>query len=469
MSDAPPARSGASGRFDALSHRRLVLEGPLPRTLARLAWPAVLSTALVAGFGITDSIFVGRGLGAAPLAALSTGAFVLWGLDALALGVSVGLTALVARRVGEGRSAEASATARQGLTLAVALGLVVATLGAPTAFYPHRLMGVEPDVLAAGGSYLRVLFAGCVVLFVFHALAAVLRGVGDTRTPLWLLALALATNAVADPILIFGWGPFPRLGVTGAAAATLLSHGVASAIAWGVLLRRGVLGRGGWAAWRPRLAAWRRVLAIGSPAALNAAFFCGVYVVVARITADFGTDSLAALGVGHKGEAPCYFLAVGFAAAVAPLVGQSLGAGRTARAERAAWGATAAAGVGGLAWTGVLVLAPRVVGGVFSRDEAVLGLADDYLIIVGWSQVFLAVEVVLEGAFGGAGDTVPPLLIGLPLSAARVPAAWLLADVLGLGASGIWLAISGSTVVKGLLLAAWFHRGRWKLKAAPSA
>jgi putative MATE family efflux protein len=449
-----------------LARRADIVLGDLRRALWRLAWPAVVSAGLTAGFGIADTIFVGRGLGAVALAALSTGAFLLWSVDALSLAGAVGLTAVVARRVGEEDVARAAAATRQGVGLALAAGVAVALL-APFTELPFALMGVGPDVAREGASYLSVLFVGSGALFLFHTLAAALRGAGDTRTPLALLGAALLANVVLDPVLIFGWGPAPALGVAGAAGATVLSHAVAAALAVPALARAGLLGGSVRGPWRPRLSAWAEILRIGSPAAANGVFFCFVYLVLARITADWGTEALAALGVGHKGEAPCYFLAVGFAAAVAPLVGQSLGAGRPARAERAAWLAVRQASYFAAAWAAVLVLAPALVARVFSADAGVVRVASGYLVIVGLSQVFLAFEVVLDGAFAGAGDTVPPMLIGLPISAARVPLAWLLASPAGLGAHGIWIAISVTTIAKGLLLAAWFRRGGWKRHAAP--
>ena len=208
-----------------------MVEGSLGRTLFRLAAPAVLSTGLVAGFGIVDTLFVGRGLDAAALAALATASFVLWGLEALALAVSVGLTAVVSRRVGEEDNEGLQRVVRQGLSLAAVAGVLVAGVGWFLAPVPFVLMDVAPDVAAQGTSYLRVLFAGALAIFVFHAVAAVLRGTGDMRTPLALLAGALLVNVGLDAVLIFGWGGFPRMEVAGAAVATVLSHGGAAVMA----------------------------------------------------------------------------------------------------------------------------------------------------------------------------------------------------------------------------------------------
>ena len=447
---------------ETLRDRSLVVDAELGRALARLAWPAVLATTAQATFAIADSIYVGRWLGRDSLAAVATAAFLLWSLNALTSAVSVGVSALLARRIGRGDAEGAESVVRQGALLALAGSALVALFGWPLAPEFFHLMDVEPAVAAQGTTYLRVLFLGSVSMFAFQAAEAVFRGSGDTRTPLRLLLIAVAGNLVLDPVLIIGLGPVPRLGVTGAAIATIGARALAAAVALWLLGRRGLLRSPSLAAWRPHWATWRSVLRIGLPASANGVFFCAIYVVLARVASDFGTSALAALGIGHKGEAPCYLVALGLGLAVAPLVGQSLGAGHPERAERAAWLAVRVACAFGLAWTLVLFLLPDRVAGVFIEDAEVVRVAGRYLVIMGFSQVLMCVEVVLDGAFGGAGDTLPPLVIGLPLTAARVPLAWFLAHPMGLGVEGIWIAITTSTILKGALLAVWWRRGRWK-------
>ncbi len=449
---------------DSLRHRDAVLDTDLRRALSRLAWPAVVATGAQATFAIADAIYVGRWLGTASLAAVSTAAFVLWSLGALTGSVSIGVSALLARRVGEGEAAKAETVVRQGVLLAVVGSVLIAFIGWPLAPGFFQLMGVDPEVAGQGATYLRVLFAGSVSLFAFQVAEAVFRGVGDTKTPLKLLLASVAANLFLDPVLILGLGPFPELGVAGAALASVVARGGVALVAVVLLVRRGLLKTPDLEAWRPHLKTWRALLRIGVPASANGVFFCAVYMILARITADFGTPVIAALGVGHKGEAPCYFVALGISLAVAPLVGQSLGAGRPDRAEAAAWLAVRVACAWGVVWTVVLFTLPRFLSAAFLDDPEVIRVSSRYLVIMGFSQILMCVEVVLDGAFAGAGDTLPPLLIGLPLTAARIPLAWYLAHSAGLGADGIWIAITVSTMAKGLLLALWFRRGRWKLR-----
>lgn len=447
---------------DSLRHRDAVLDVSLRRALARLAWPAVVATVAQATFVIVDAIYVGRWLGTDPMAAVATSAFVLWSLGALTGSVSVGVSAMLARRVGEGRAEGAASVVRQGVLLAVVGSLLVALIGWPLAPWAFELMDVDVGVAVLGTGYLRVLFAGSASLFLFQVVEAVFRALGDTKTPLKLLLASVAANLLLDPLLILGLGPFPDLGVRGAAWASVLARGACALVAVALMVRRGVLTSPSLGAWRPHFRTWLSVLRIGVPASANGVFFCAVYMILARITADFGTPALAALGVGHKGEAPCYFVALGISLAVAPLVGQSLGAGLPARAEAAAWLAVRTACAWGVVWTVVLFTIPELVAGAFVEERAVVHMATRYLVIMGFSQVLMCVEVVLDGAFAGAGDTLPPLLIGMPLTAARIPLAWLLAHPAGLGADGIWIAVTVSTLAKGTLMAIWFRRGRWK-------
>ena len=201
-----------------------------------------------------------------------------------------------------------------------------------------------------------------------------------------------------------------------------------------------------------------RIARIGAPIAISQVSFCVVYMALARVIARFGTPAVAAVGIGHTCESVAYFVSAGFSFAAATMVGQNLGARRPDRASRAAWVACGYA-LGPAALVAALMLAaPAALARFFIDDPAVVEIAVRYLRIVAVSELFLVFEIVLEGAFGGAGDTLPPLLVGGPLSIARVPAAYLLSVSLGWGIDGVWWAVTISTVLKGTLMALWFRR-----------
>jgi len=178
----------------------------------------------------------------------------------------------------------------------------------------------------------------------------------------------------------------------------------------------------------------------------------------------FGPTAGAAMGIGNRMESFSYLICSGFAVAASTMVGQNLGAGKPDRAARCAWGATGIAVAVTLAVAVVFVSLPRAIASVFTDDPEVLRMAADYLVILGLSQFTMAVEIVLEGAFSGSGDTLPPMLVSVPGSLARIPLAYLLAFTLGWGINGVWWTLTITTTVKALVLAYWFSRGRWKRK-----
>jgi Na+-driven multidrug efflux pump len=189
--------------------------------------------------------------------------------------------------------------------------------------------------------------------------------------------------------------------------------------------------------------------------------FAFVYMALTRIAAGFGTPQIAALRIGHIYEGISFMSALGFSIAAGAMVGQNLGARQPQRAARAAWLAAGIVGGFAAAVGALFRLLPAPLASVFTTDASVLDAAAGYLLILAWSQPFMAIELVLEGAFSGAGDTVPPMTIQSPLTVLRWPAAYVMVATTGLGVTGVWWAISGSSILKSLLLAWWFAKGRW--------
>jgi Na+-driven multidrug efflux pump len=185
-------------------------------------------------------------------------------------------------------------------------------------------------------------------------------------------------------------------------------------------------------------------------------------VFINKITAEFGTEAIAALGVGNRAESVSYLICFGFAVAVSTMVGQNLGAGRPDRAEKAVWITLGITGAITLVITMAFLLIPELITRVFISDAKVIDMSVDYLRIMAISQVFMAAVIVLEGAFSGAGNTMPPMIIGIPSSVLRVPIAYVLCFVLGFGVNGVWWAITSTMVISGIVMVLWFRRGKWK-------
>lgn len=436
-----------------------LVAGALPRTIARVALPAVASSLLMTLFFSVDAYWIGTRVGALGLAAASVSVFWIWLLVSVAEMVNVGLTAVAARRHGQGRPAEAARIAGDALVLSLVLGAVCAGVGLRLLPQLFGWMGTSAEVSALGQRYLGTYLLGAPLLFGFFALDASFRAAGDTRTPFLLLAASIAVTLVADPLLIAGIGPLPALGITGAALATVATRALAFALGLLIVGRRGVVRVS-----RPDGRALLEIVRIGLPTAVTGVLFSLIYVAVTRTLTGFGTPALAALGIGHRVESWLYMIGVGFGAATAAIVGQNLGAGRTARAERAAWLSVAFCTMFGVAAFVVEVVAPRWFASIFSHDPAVISEGARYLRIAAISQIGIGAEIVLEGALGGAGHTVPPMVASTVFTSARIPlAAWAAARY---GVAGVWWIISITALLRaGGMMAIW-KAGRWKRTAA---
>lgn len=446
-----------------LRERDLIVTGRLDRAIVHLGAPAAMAALLQAGFLVVDTFWLGR-VGAVAIAAASTGGFVMWLAQTLGEGTANGAGAVLARAVGSGDSEGARRAAAAGLTLVVWASLAILAVGLPLRHQVFRFMGTAPEVSQAGASYLGIILLGMPAFFAFAWIAAAFRATGDARTPLRLLAVAALTNLVADPILIFGLGPLPALGVRGAALATVGAWLAGAVAGWHLLAERGL---------RPPVLSFLkppgetlRALRIGLPLAAEGAVFSLIYVMLTRITTAFGTAPVAALGVGHKLEVLNYFVCAGMGSAAITLVGQSLGAGDQTRAVRAGWRTLFLTCLPVGALTTLLVAVPHRAVAVFITEPAVVAAGATYVIIVGLSQIFMAAEVVLIGAFAGAHRTTGPALITVTLTAARIPMAMALARM-GWGVEAVWTAIAVSTILKGLVLAVLWTR--WSRRSCPTA
>lgn len=428
---------------------------PLSLTIRRVALPAVFANLLMTAFHNVDTFWIGRTLGADALAAVTGAVFWVWLVISIGEMVSIGLDAIVARRHGERRPHEAAHTASEGLLLAALLGVGIAVAAPFVLDALFRLEETTEAVRVIGTRYLGTYLLGMPLIFGFFAVDATFRGKGDTRTPLLILAGTTVLGLVLDPLLIRGVGPIPALGVRGAALATLVPRALACIVGV-VLLRRARM-----IAWsRPRLSVMANIARIGAPAAATGVAFSAIYVFLTRITTQFGTPALAALGLGFRIESVVYVVSVGMGAATAAIVGQSLGAGDSHRAARAGW-----VGMGLVSALGALMAALSFVyaesfAGIFSTDPAVIAEAARYLRIAAFSQLFLGAEVVLESAMGGAGWTFVPMLLSTGITFLRLPVgAWAASQW---GTTGLWWTIALTAAARGVVMAILWASGRWR-------
>lgn len=454
---------------------------PLDRRILALALPAAGSAMVPVVHRMVDMAWI-RGLGTNAVAALGISSISVWLFAAVAWFVAMGLTALTARYAGAFRREAAGYVAGQGLRWALAVGLACAVVGwflAPAVF---SLGGAEEAVRALGVRYTRIYWAGGAFVLVQVASDAIFRAHGNTRTPLRIAAAALALNVALDPLLIWGWGPVPRLEVAGAGLATVVAAAAGAGLSLLALLRHGHLRRAhpgeaalrldaGTRVGRPGFlgldrAVFVRLARVGSPTMTANLLFNLILLEMMRMAESAGGRAAqAGLTIGHTGEGLVYVIGLGWAAAAGALVGRRLGAGQPRAAERAAWRASVQCGLLNLGYALLLLVLADPIAWIWAKDPVAQAHGASYLRIVAWCLVPQAYGIVLDGAFGGAGMTVPPMVAGVLLAAARVPLGWWVVEDLGWGVAGIWIVISVTAGVRGLVVAYWFSRGTWKVRS----
>lgn len=443
---------------------RRITEGPITRTLISLAWPLILGMFMEIALTMTHYFWVGK-IGPTAQDAVTTSMIVIWTMVATTSIVSVGITALIARNVGAGKLEKAAYYVKQGLALSVIIGLIAGAAGTVYAKSLLTFMGAGEKTVEMGLPYLQIFFAGSILLFLLETSYAAFRASGNTKTPAYVGIMVVIINLVLDPLFIFGIGPFPELGVTGAGVATTIAY-LSGVIVLLVLMNRGKLGYT-----PPKIFPLNisvkdmgDILRIGLPMSGHQLVFMIVYWFLIIIIHKFGEAAGAAMGIGNRMESFSYMICHGISLAASAMVGQNLGAGKPDRSAKSAWQAVLL----GIAVTGfvsiIFLTFSRNIVSVFSDSPDVINIAKDYLIILALSQMTMAVEIILEGSFAGAGDTIPPMLVMIPGHLIRIPLAYFLCFDLGLGINGVWWTLTITTIIKAAILAYWFNRGKWKEK-----
>ena len=429
-----------------------------------LAVPMVLEVALESVFAVVNVFWVGR-LGADAVATVGLTEAMFSTIYALGMGLGIGATAMVARRIGEKQPDGASRAAVQAILLGILVALPVSLIGGLFGPQLLRLMGASETIVATGHGYTRILFAGNFVILLLFLINAIFRGAGDATIAMRSLWLANCCNLILDPLLIFGLGPFPELGVTGAAVATTLGRGV------GVLYQfRRLAGEGKRFAihrehlrFEPKLAG--TLLRLSGTGIFQILISTTSWIGLVRVVSTFGSQALAGYTVGIRIILFAILPSWGMANAAATMVGQALGAQKPERGEEAVWRA-GFYNLWFLGSVGVLFLltAPYLVQ-TFTGDPAVARYATACLRIVSAGFPFYAYGMVLTSAFNGAGDTWTPTLINLGCFWLwEVPLAWVLSTQTSLGPSGVFLAITIAFSTLAVVSALVFRRGRWKTR-----
>jgi putative MATE family efflux protein len=435
---------------------------PLGRAILLLAVPMVLEMVMESVFAVADIFWVSK-LGPDAIATVTLTESMLIIIYAFAMGLAMGTAAIVARRIGEKDPHGAARAAVQAIALGIGLAVVVGVVGALAAPHLLTMMGASHEVIAIGSRFTRVMLGGSVTVILLFLIKAAFRGAGDPTVARRTRILANGINIVLGPLLVFGVGPFPRMGVTGAAIATTIGRGI------GVLYQLRALraGRGHLAIRREHLRVDTGIMATIMRLSGTAIFqsFIGTtsWVALLRIVARFGSTAIGGYGIAIRVVLFALLPSWGMANAAATLVGQNLGAGRPERAEQAVWRA-ALYNLAFLGCTGLLfvVFGETIVRG-FSDDPAVVVYGTKALRIISAGFLFYAYGMVLTQAFNGAGDTWTPTFINLFVFwLFEIPLAWLLAQPFGFGPTGVFAAVLIGFSTMAIVSILLFRRGRWK-------
>jgi putative MATE family efflux protein len=436
--------------------------GNLNRAILLLAIPMVLEMVLESLFAVVDVLWVGR-LGANAVATVGLTESLLALVFSIGIGLSISTTAMVARRIGEKDPLDAAIAGAQAIFLGLLISLAI---GIPSfVFAPQllRLMGASPEIVATGTGYARIALGGCGAIVMLFLNNAIFRGAGDAAIAMRLLWVSNILNLIFDPCLIFGLGPFPRLGVTGAALATFSGRSI------GVLYQFYRLMKGtervrippGLLRLNPRVM-WRLVR-VSLTGILQFAIANTSWIALVRIVSIFGANALAGYTIAIRIVIFIILPSWGLSNAAATLVGQNLGAGHPERAEQAVW----RTGLYNMLFLGligvVFIFTATPLVSLFTHDPAVVPLAASALRILSYGNIAYAYGMVMLQSFNGAGDTVTPTIVNFfGFWLLEIPLAWFLAIHQGMRSTGVFLSIvisQAAVAATGVLL---FRQGKWK-------
>jgi MATE family, multidrug efflux pump len=436
----------------------------LDRAILLLAIPMVLEMVLESLFGVVDVFWVSR-LGANAVATVGLTESMLSLVFAVAMGLSLSTTAMVARRIGEKDPEAASVAAVQAILLGLVVSVVV---GAPCLLLAHyllQLMGATSEIVAIGTRYATIMLGGSGVVLMLFLNNAIFRGAGDAAIAMRLLWVSNIINLVLDPCLIFGWGPFPRLGVTGAAVATFTGRSIGVAYQFYRLLRGTERIRILRRHIRLNLRVLMRLVRVSLTGILQFAIAHTSWIGLVRIVSMFGAAAIAGYTIAIRIVVFAILPSWGLSNAAATLVGQNLGAKQPERAENSVW-RTGLYNMLFLGSVGVLfVIFAEPVVRLFTQDPSVVPLAAACLRIVSYGNIGYAYGMVMLQAFNGAGDTITPTIVNLfGFWFLEIPLAYWLSIRTGLHSKGVYFSIviaEGTIAAAGIIL---FRRGRWKLQ-----
>lgn len=448
-------------------------EGPILKVLTKLALPIMASSFLSTAYSITDMAWIGT-LGAKAVAGVGVGGMYVWLSQGLASLARMGGQVHVAQELGRGDRERAKKYSAAAIQLVIFFGVL---FGAVCLLFPDQLIAFfgmkDTETLIHAKGYLMITCGMIVFSYVNFTLTGLFTAQGDATTPFQANFVGLIINMILDPVLILGVGIFPRMEAVGAAIATVTAQMVVTAVflfclAWKGRKQRHKENNGETAkndnilreirlARLQERSYYADVVRIGGPTALQGSVYCMISMVLTRMVAAFGAGAVATQRVGGQIESVSWNTADGFAAALNAFIGQNFGAGRMERVRKGYRAAFSTILVWGIGMTLIFVLFPMQISGLFFHEAEVLPVASRYMVIVGFSEAFMCVELTAVGAISGLGKTKICSIISVCLTALRIPLALILSRT-GLGLEGIWWALTITSMLKGIVLHLTFLR-----------
>lgn len=434
-----------------------LLHEPILPALTRLALPIMATSLVQMAYSLTDMAWIGL-VGADAVAAVGSASMYTWFSQGVSNLAKMGGQVKVAHALGRKDEQEAAEYAQGALQIGI---LFAVLFGIITVTCRKGLVGFfnmqDPEIIRQAEIYLAITCGLIIFSFLNAIFTGILTAAGDSKTPFLSNVIGLLMNIIFDPVLIFGWGPFPRLGVAGAAIATVGAQAVVTLVFLFAIrtdriifdkvhLLKRVSGR--------RL---EQIVRIGFPSAVQTMIYSGISMILTRVVTRFGDTAVAVQRVGGQIESLSWMTADGFAAAINSFVGQNFGAGQYDRVKKGYWSAVKIMFVWGMFCTAFLIFGAEPIFRLFIHEDAVVGDGIAYLQIIGISQMFMCEELLTVGALSGLGKTMQASIISVLLTSARIPMAYALAAT-PLGLSGVWWALSISSVAKGIVYVLYFMR-----------
>lgn len=434
-------------------------KGPILKTLTKLAIPIMASSFLATLYNITDMAWIGL-LGSKAVAGVGVGGMFTWLSQGLASMARMGGQVQVAQCIGRGEKEMAHRYAQAAIQLATIMGLAYAVL---ILVFVHPLVGFfqlqDAESLTAALSYTKIACGLIVFSFLTVTLTGIYTAQGDSRTPFLANLVGLVTNMILDPVLILGPGPFRKLGVSGAAIATVTAQAIVMSIMiLGIIIQKkeNVL-KGIHLFAKIPMEYLKGICKIGIPTAIQGMVYCGISMVLTRMVSGFGAEAIATQRVGGQIESISWNTADGFGAALNAFIGQNYGAGRMDRVKKGYRASLWTVGLWGLLITVLFVFEPNAIAKIFFHEPKAIAIAVSYLVIIGFSEAFMCVELMTVGALSGLGKTHLCSVISIALTSARIPLAILLGGT-SLGLDGIWWALASTSMIKGIVFVGTFFR-----------